>query len=75
MFVLWFAVGYWHGGVWKYIIGSGLLHCFYIVSGMIAEPLFARIRPALHSDRLPYRVFRVVRTFVLVLIGLCSSEV
>lgn len=69
MFVLWFAVGYWHGGVWKYIIGSGLLHCFYIVSGMIAEPLFARIRPALHSDRLPYRVFRVVRTFVLVLIG------
>ena len=26
MFVLWFAVGIWHGGDWKYIIGSGLLH-------------------------------------------------
>ena len=69
MIVLWFAVGYWHGGVWKYIIGSGLLHCFYIVSGMIAEPLFAKIRPVLHSDSRPYKVFQIVRTFVLVLIG------
>ena len=69
MIILWTAIGYWHGGVWKYIIGSGLLHCFYIVSGMIAEPLFEKIRPVLKSDKMPYKVFQVFRTFVLVLIG------
>lgn len=69
MVVLWTAIGYWHGGVWKYIIGSGLLHCFYIVSGMLAEPLFEKIRPVLKSDKLPYQLFQVLRTFVLVLLG------
>ena len=69
MLILWFAVGYWHGGVWKYIIGSGLLHCFYIVSGMLAEPLFEKIRPVLKADKLPFKIWRVVRTFILVLLG------
>ena len=69
MIILWTAIGYWHGGVWKYIIGSGLLHCLYIVSGMIAEPLFEKIRPVLKSDKLPYKLFQVLRTFVLVLLG------
>lgn len=69
MIILWTAIGYWHGGLWKYIIGSGLLHCFYIVSGMLAEPLFEKIRPILKSDKLPYKLFQVLRTFVLVLLG------
>ncbi|SCW53895.1 D-alanyl-lipoteichoic acid acyltransferase DltB, MBOAT superfamily [Ruminococcaceae bacterium YRB3002] len=69
MVILWTAIGYWHGGVWKYIIGSGLLHCFYIVSGMMCEPIFEKIRPVLKSDKLPYQIFQVVRTFVLVLLG------
>ena len=69
MVVLWTAIGYWHGGVWKYIIGSGLLHCLYIVSGMLAEPLFEKIRPVLRSEKLPYKLFQIARTFVLVLLG------
>lgn len=69
MIVLWFAVGYWHGGVWKYIIGSGLLHCFYIVAGMMAEPLFQKMRGPLKADKAYFKVFRIIRTFVLVLIG------
>ncbi|MBO4580270.1 MAG: MBOAT family protein [Clostridiales bacterium] len=69
MLVLWTAVGYWHGGLWKYVIGSGLLHCFYIVGGMIAEPLFAKMRKPFKPDKLPYKIFCGVRTFVLVLIG------
>ncbi|MCR4688984.1 MAG: hypothetical protein K5745_05450 [Saccharofermentans sp.] len=69
MLVLWFAVGYWHGGVWKYIIGSGLLHCFYIVTGMMAEPLFEKIRKPLKADKAYFQVFRVLRTFILVLLG------
>jgi hypothetical protein len=34
LFVLWFAVGYWHGGLWNYVIGSGILHFIYIVLGI-----------------------------------------
>ena len=30
MFILWLTVGIWHGGDWKFVIGSGLLHWFYI---------------------------------------------
>jgi len=69
MVILWFAVGYWHGGVWKYIIGSGLLHCFYIVSGMLAEPLLAKMRKPFNIASVPYQIFQGVRTFVLVLAG------
>lgn len=69
MVILWFAVGYWHGGLWKYIIGSGLLHCLYIILGMLFEPLFEKVRPVLKADKLPFKIFRVVRTFILVLLG------
>lgn len=69
MLVLWTAVGYWHGGLWKYIIGSGLLHCFYIVGGMILEPLFAKMRKPFKPEKLPYKIFCGIRTFILVLIG------
>nr|MCR5398874.1 MBOAT family protein [Lachnospiraceae bacterium] len=37
MFVLWFVVGLWHGGAWKYIIGSGLLHWLFISIEEISE--------------------------------------
>ncbi len=69
MLILWFSVGYWHGGMWTYIIGSGLLHCIYIVSGMLFEPLFEKVRGPLRSDRLPYKTFQIIRTFILVLLG------
>jgi len=69
LFILWFAVGYWHGGLWNYVIGSGLLHFVYIVLGMIFEPLSKKIRPKIKSEKLYFRVFQSVRTFILMLTG------
>ena len=71
MFILWFAVGIWHGGDWKYIIGSGLLHWLYIVSGELLDPWFKRVMGKLHINGKSrgMDVFRVIRTFFLVNIG------
>ncbi|MBR1471709.1 MAG: MBOAT family protein [Lachnospiraceae bacterium] len=69
--VLWFSVGFWHGGAWKYIIGSGLLHCFYITGGQICEPLFEKMKKLLHvNDKcFSWRLFCRVRTFCMVCLG------
>lgn len=71
MFLLWFAVGVWHGGEWKYVIGSGLLHWFYIVSGELLKPYFEKWMKELHINpkALWVNIFRVLRTFLLVNIG------
>ena len=69
LLILWFAVGYWHGGLWNYVIGSGILHFIYIVLGMIFEPLFKKIRPKIGADKLYFRIFQSVRTFILMLTG------
>ena len=69
LLILWFAVGYWHGGLWNYVIGSGILHFIYIVLGMIFEPAFKKIRPKIGADKLYFRIFQSVRTFILMLTG------
>lgn len=71
MFLLWFTVGVWHGGASKYIIGSGLLHWFYIVSGEIFEPLFNKICKFLHinKENVLFKLWQIIRTFILVCIG------
>ena len=72
MFLLWFTIGYWHGGTWNYIIGSGLLHWFYIVSGELLEPWFAKWCAAWHIDRRKgwFTGLQRLRTFFLVTVGL-----
>lgn len=72
MFILWFTIGYWHGGTWNFIIGSGLLHWFYIVSGELAEPLFVKMRAFFHInvESRGFILFQRLRTFFLVVIGL-----
>ena len=71
MFILWFTVGLWHGGATKYIIGSGLLHWFYIVSGEVLEPVFNKIVKILHinKENFLFKFWQIVRTFILVCIG------
>ena len=69
LIILWAAVGYWHGGLMKYVIGTGLLHCFYIILGELVEPVSVKLRKALHSDKLPYKLFQTARTFFLVCLG------
>ncbi|MGP1457981.1 MAG: MBOAT family O-acyltransferase [Treponema sp.] len=69
--VLWFSVGFWHGGVWKYIIGSGLLHCFYIVTGQIFENRLKKITVLMHipTESVFWKIFQRLRTFFMVLTG------
>lgn len=71
MFVLWFTVGVWHGGDWKFVIGSGLLHWCYIVLEELWAPGFARLLERLHLNAEGRLVtgFRILRTFFLVCIG------
>ncbi|ODR36152.1 hypothetical protein BEI60_15380 [Eisenbergiella tayi] len=71
MFILWFTVGIWHGGDWKYIIGSGLLHWFYIVCGELLAPWFAKGMKKLKINPKAgwMDAIRILRTFLLVNIG------
>lgn len=71
MVILWFLVGLWHGGAWNFIVGSGLLHCFYIVSGQILEPCFKKKISLfrINTDCFSYRLFQQIRTFGLVCIS------
>ena len=71
MFILWFTVGIWHGGEWKFVIGSGLLHWFYIVMGELLNPVYGNIMKKCHinGDGRLVNGWRIVRTFLLANIG------
>ena len=71
MFVLWLTVGIWHGGDWKFVIGSGLLHWLYIVMEELLAPSCARFMERCHINAkgMAIRIVRIVRTFFLVCIG------
>ncbi|MDE7430220.1 MAG: MBOAT family protein [Lachnospiraceae bacterium] len=71
MFVLWLTVGVWHGGDWKFVIGSGLLHWFYIVMEELLAPPCARMmeRMSLSAEGRFVTGIRILRTFFLVCIG------
>ena len=77
MFILWLSVGLWHGGEMKYVIGSGLLHWAYIVIGELTLPFFTWLfAEKLHMNLKSKGadVFRVVRTFFLCALVICSLE-
>lgn len=73
MFVLWFAVGMWHGGSWKFIVGSGLLQWFYIAAGELGEPLWTKLRSfcRIKEGNKLFAFWQQVRTFLL----MCASFV
>jgi Predicted membrane protein involved in D-alanine export len=72
MIILWTFVGAWHGGAYNYIFGSGILHCFYIISGELLSPFFDKIAKIFHINQknFSFKIFRIIRTFILVCIGL-----
>ena len=43
MFCVWFSVGFWHGGNWKFIFGGGLFFFVMIAGGQLCEPLFKKL--------------------------------
>lgn len=71
LFFVWLGNGLWHGAGWKYLV-YGMYYYVLMMLGMLFEPVFQRVCAALHLNRksLPYRVFQIARTFVLVNIGM-----
>lgn len=71
MFILWTVVGLWHGGHITYLIGSGLLHWFYIVMEELLEEPFSKLWKKLNIDTHAKWLegTRILRTFILVNIG------
>jgi D-alanyl-lipoteichoic acid acyltransferase DltB (MBOAT superfamily) len=66
LLILWFAIGFWHGGTWKYIFGAGLFFYAMIALGMLFEPVSKRIIKALRIGKaFPYVLFQRIRTFLL----------
>ena len=67
MFAVWFTVGFWHGGQWKYIFGGGLFFFAMISLGQLFEPLFAFAVRVLriNTSAASYRFFLRLRTFIL----------
>ena len=63
--------GLWHGGKWTFVIGTGLLHCAYMITGELLRPvteLFYKTT-GINRDSYLMKVIRMVRTFILVTVG------
>jgi len=71
MAVLWFAVGLWHGGAWKYIWGTGLLQCVYIIISELCTPHWKKVKAKLKVDDKSWGFvqFQRIRTFLLISLG------
>ncbi len=71
LFVVWFLLGLWHGGMWTFIIGSGLYHAFLMSMALLAEPWTAGFYKKTGIDREHplWIAWQRVRTFVLVTVG------
>lgn len=71
LIILWSISGLWHGGAWKYIWGTGLLQCLYIIFSEVTEPFWNRFNDRCHINTKSgiVRVLRKIRTFILITIG------
>ena len=70
LFCVWFCNGLWHGAAWNYIF-FGMYHFGLILMGNIVEPVMKKVRKALrlNPNWLPYQIFQMLRTGILVVIG------
>ena len=69
-FCVWACNGLWHGAGWEFIM-FGMYHFVLISLGSLILPLSNKVLPRLHIDRnkLPYRIFTILRTCILVCLG------
>lgn len=68
--ITFFVVGIWHGASWKYA-GFGLWNGGVIFVAMLTEPLTkaALKKLKVRSTTFSYRLFQMLRTFALILVG------
>lgn len=67
LIVVWLTTGLWHGASWAYVAWGGVNGLFIIFS-MWMEPVYTKIKTALHINERKWlwRAFQTIRTFVLV---------
>jgi len=68
--VVFFLVGVWHGANWKYV-AFGLWNGGIIMLSTLLEPKFEKLTEVLklNAKSLGFRVFQMLRTFLVVLVG------
>lgn len=68
---VWFCMGLWHGGTWKYIIGNGLWYFAVTTLEQELAPLGRKIigRLGIKTDCFSWRLFQRVRTFAFFCVG------
>lgn len=69
-FVVYFAIGIWHGASFKYIV-FGIWNGALITISLLLEPFFIKVKAKLKIDDKKgwFQIFQMVRTSILVLIG------
>ncbi|MFP3154165.1 hypothetical protein LQZ18_06965 [Lachnospiraceae bacterium ZAX-1] len=67
MLIVWFCVGFWHGGTWKFVFSSGLFFFIMIVGGLILKPQLEMMNKTLHINTQCYSwvLFQRTRSFCL----------
>lgn len=70
MFIVYFLVGFWHGPNWKYVV-YGIWNGVFIMMGILLDETYAKCRNLCHIDEnaVTWRVFKMLRTFLLVSFG------
>ena len=68
--IVFFLVGVWHGANWKYV-AFGIWNGGIIMISTLLAPVFEKVNKKLHinSQSLWFRLFQMLRTFIVVLIG------
>ena len=66
-FMVFFSIGIWHGGQWKYVV-FGVWNGVLITGAMFAEPLFAKMKKTckVKEDGKGWHIFRILRTLFIV---------
>lgn len=74
-FIVFFAVGVWHGASWNYIV-YGLYFATFVSTSTLFEPLYKKGRAffKINPDAVGWKFFQMLRTFLLVTIGRCVAH-
>lgn len=67
MLIMWILIGIWHGGLYTYIISSGLLQFLFMFLEDILEPLSSKINKkiGINTKTFSYKLYQVIRTYLL----------
>lgn len=71
LFFVWLANGLWHGAAWKYV-AYGMYYYLLTLFGLLFKPVIFKFyeRTGIQKDGRAWHIFQVIRTFILVNIGM-----